>query len=69
MQRRIPRKAVDSLVEYCQKLGEETGRPAAEIFREYLELMKKHADYFFSQSWTKEPDEQLGLDRSRWCRG
>jgi len=61
MQNRLPRRAVESLVEFCQKLGEETGRPAAKIFREYLEWMKKHADYFFSQPWPKEPDEPPGL--------
>ena len=31
--------------------GEKTGRSGAEVFQKYLELMKKHAGYFFSGRW------------------
>jgi len=57
----IPKSAVKPLVEYCQKLSVETGRPAAEILREYLELIKKYADFFFSETWTEKPNVQFGL--------
>ena len=59
--RRIPKAAVKPLMEYCKKQGEETGRSAAEIFKDYLELMNKYADYFFIESWPQTSDKQFGL--------
>jgi len=58
---RIPKKAVKPLVEYCEKLGEETGREAGEVFEEFLELMNKHADYFFDEPWLETSDRRFGL--------
>ena len=57
---KIPKSAVKPLMEHCERLSEQTGKPAAQIFREYLELMKKYAD-FFSEPWTEKPNVQLGL--------
>ncbi len=62
IEKKIPKAAVKPLVEYCQKLSGETGKPAAQIFKEFLELMKKYADYFFSEPWSKEQDKPFGLN-------
>jgi len=56
---KIPKKAVKPLMEYCKKLGEETGKPPAEVFKEHLELMNKHADYFFSDPWPEKLDRKF----------
>ena len=40
----------------CEWLSKEWGRPATEIFKAFLELMNKYADYFFSKPWPKEYD-------------
>jgi hypothetical protein len=40
----------------CEWLSKEWGRPATEIFKEFLELMDKYADYFFSKPWPKKYD-------------
>jgi hypothetical protein len=47
----IPKKAVKSLIEHCNRLGEKTGRSGTEVFKDYLEWMKKHGDYFFASHW------------------
>lgn len=47
----IPKKAVRALIEHCNRFGEKTGRSGAEVFKDYLEWMKKHADYFFASHW------------------
>lgn len=59
---KIPKEAARNLAEYCQKLGEETGKPAAEIFKEFLELMKGYADFFFSEPWPEEPNKSYSLE-------
>ncbi|MEM3549932.1 MAG: hypothetical protein QXV01_02445, partial [Candidatus Bathyarchaeia archaeon] len=51
-----------NLAEYCQKLGEENGRPAEEIFKEFLELMKKYADFFFSDPWPETLNKSYSLE-------
>jgi hypothetical protein len=53
-ERKIPKNAVKPLIEYCQKLSGETGKSAAEIFKEFLRLMKKYGDYFFSEPWPEK---------------
>jgi len=53
--RRIPKSAVKPLMEYCMKLAKETGGSAADLFRYYLESIKKNADYFFSEPWPEKP--------------
>jgi hypothetical protein len=47
----IPETAVRALIELCNRFGEKTGRSGAEVFKDYLEWIKKHADYFFSAHW------------------
>lgn len=54
--KKIPRKAVERLMKHCEFLSKESERTAAEIFKAYLELMKKYADYFFSGPWPKKYD-------------
>jgi hypothetical protein len=51
MSRGIPEKAVRALVEHCNRFGDETGRSGAEVFKDYLDWIKRHADYFFAQHW------------------
>jgi hypothetical protein len=59
---KIPKSAVKPLMEHCERLSGETGRSAADIFREYLELMKKYADFFFSEPWPEKLDKQGALN-------
>jgi len=56
----IPKKAVKPLIEYCNKLGAETGRSGAQVLAGYLKLMKKHAGYFFSDPWPVKPVQHWG---------
>jgi len=58
----VPKSAVKSLLEYCNEKSRETGASAAEIFKNYLELMKKYADYFFSEPWPEKPDRKSEFD-------
>ncbi len=50
----LPKSAVRSLTEYCGIMASESNDSAAEIFRRYLELMKKYEDFFFSKPWPEE---------------
>jgi hypothetical protein len=59
VERRIPKSAIKPLMEHCKKLGEETGRPAAQIFKKYLKLMKKYENFFFSKPWPEKADKQF----------
>lgn len=54
--RKIPRNAVEPLMQTCEFLSEDWEKPAAEIFRSFLELMNKYADYFFSNPWPEKYD-------------
>ena len=56
MRKKIPKKAIEPLMRYCESLSEGSEKIAAEFFREYLELMNKYADYFFSEPWPKKYD-------------
>ena len=62
---KLPKSAVRSLMEYCEKLASESNDSAAEIFRRHLELMKKYGDYFFSDLWPQKPDDRLGLSEEQ----
>jgi hypothetical protein len=53
---KIPRKAVEPLMQMCEMYSMEQGRPASEIYREFLGLMSCYSDYFFSGSWPKKYD-------------
>jgi hypothetical protein len=59
--RKLPKNAVKPLIEYCEKKAEETGSSASEIFRQYLELMKKCEDYFFGKPWPEMLDYETML--------
>lgn len=54
--KKIPRKAVKALMHACEDLSEQWGKPAAEIFKYFLELMNRYADYFFSEPWPEKYD-------------
>ena len=56
VRRRLPRNAVEMLVHTCEVLSEEWDKPATEIFKGFLELMNKYADYFFSKPWPEKFD-------------
>ena len=54
--KKIPKKAVKSLMHTCEYWSEKWGKPAATIFKEFLELMNKYAEYFFSEPWPEKYD-------------
>jgi len=54
--RKIPKTAIEPLMRHCEFLSKESDQTAEEIFKEYLELMNKYADYFFSEPWPKKYD-------------
>ena len=41
---------------HCEWLSKQSEQTAAEIFQEYLGLMRKYADYFFRDPWPKQYD-------------
>lgn len=53
---RIPRKAVKSFAEFSSFLSSSYGETyhAGEVFRNLLENMEKHANYFFAESWAHQ---------------
>ena len=61
-ERKIPKEAAKALAEFSQKLSVQTGKTAAQIFKEFLELMKKYGDYFFSEPWPKKLDKHFEVD-------
>lgn len=54
--RKIPRNAVEPLMKTCEWLSKEWKKPASEIFKSFLELMNKYADYFFSKPFPEKYD-------------
>ena len=54
--KKIPKKAVKPLMHTCKYLSEDWGKPATTIFKKFLELMNRYAEYFFSQPWTEKYD-------------
>jgi hypothetical protein len=59
--RKLPKAAVRQLIDYCLKKEQETGVSAAKQMKEYLLLMKKYVEYFFSEDWP-EKIVKTGLD-------
>lgn len=55
-QRKLPKKAVKSLIMYCEEKAEEAGGSGSEMFKRYLELMRKYEDYFFGEPWPETLD-------------
>jgi hypothetical protein len=43
-------------MQQCEWLSKGSEQTAAELFKEYLELMRKYADYFFRAPWPKTYD-------------
>jgi hypothetical protein len=58
LSRKLPRSAVKSLIEYCNKTAGEADGSASDMLKRYLELMKKYEGFFFSKSWAETPDEE-----------
>lgn len=54
--KKIPRKAIEPLMRHCEWLSEGSEKTASEIFKEFLELMNKYADYFFTDPWPEKYD-------------
>ena len=54
--RKIPRKAVESLIFTSEYVSEHWEAPAAEIFKRFLGLMNRYDDYFFSKPWPQKFD-------------
>jgi hypothetical protein len=71
-ERKIPKKAVKPLIEYCEKACKQAGVSAVELFRHYLQLMEKYDCYFFSKPWTETPervfcpDDPFGFGDEEW---
>ena len=40
----------------CEMLSKEWDKPASMIFKEFLELMNRYSDYFFSEPWPRKYD-------------
>ena len=55
---KIPRLAVENLLVMCEMYSREQGRPASEIFLEFLGLMDRYSEYFFSGGWPKKYDHK-----------
>jgi hypothetical protein len=43
----------------CEEMSKKTDKPAVQIFKEYLALMDKYSDYFFSEPWPEKYDYDL----------
>lgn len=61
---KIPRKAVDPLIETCVELSRKWNKPADEIFKEFLELIVKYSDFFFRRPFpeTLKTSHKLELE-------
>jgi len=57
--KKLPKTAVKPLLQHCVELSKESGKPAKQIFKEILELMEKHKDYFFNKRWPETRKNQL----------
>jgi hypothetical protein len=65
--RMLPKTAVKQLLDYCVKKEEETGASAAKLMREYLLVMRRHADYFFCGRWPEKIGKRgLWLSEEEW---
>ena len=58
MKKEIPRKALEPLAQLCTLLSSASGasEDAPSVLRGFLEFMKTHSDYFFSQPWQEMYD-------------
>lgn len=62
VKKKIPKEAVEPLVETCETYSELTKKPAEVFFERFLGLMKKYEDYFFMEPWPKEFDHHRSLE-------
>ena len=51
---KIPKAALNDLIDACELLGELEGKPASEVFKGCLALMEKYEHYFFNEEWPNE---------------
>ena len=51
---KLPKAALNDLIDVCELLGKMEGKPPNDVFRQFLALIEKYAAYFFKDPW---PDE------------
>jgi hypothetical protein len=56
VRKKLPRIAVEALMDACGMLSKEWNKSATEIFKDFMGLMNKYADYFFSNPWPEKYD-------------
>jgi hypothetical protein len=54
--RKLPRCALEQLMEMCEWISQQSGKPAGELLKRYLDLMDKYDYYFFSEPWPEKYD-------------
>lgn len=61
--RRLPRSALEPLMECCEYLSERlgSGESAVSVFRRVLEGMRRYGDFFFDHPWTERAEWEYGL--------
>lgn len=53
--RKLPRAAVEHLMLAAKRISQRVkDKTSVEIFKNYLRLMDKYSDYFFSEPWPKK---------------
>jgi hypothetical protein len=50
------------LLDTCKWLSHDWEKPAEEIFKRFLSLMKKYEDYFYSEPWPKKFDHRVSTN-------
>lgn len=58
---KIPRMALEPLMQTCEWMSRQGGKSAEDIFKSYLGLMNRYADYFFSEPWPKKYDHERAM--------
>jgi hypothetical protein len=54
IRKRLPKKAIAPLMEFCEWYVEGREESPVEFFRRLLENMNRYQDYFFDRPWPKE---------------
>lgn len=72
---KIPKAALNDLIDACELLGKLEGKPASEVFKNFLALMEKYEHYFFNEEWpngynydaatTFTPEDKVFLSESQ----
>ena len=64
--RKLPKAALEQLISTAEDMSkEDKSRTAKEIFKEYLRLIDKYGDYFFSEPWPKKFDIHRAITFTR----